>query len=503
MQGIILFSSGVDLNFFIFHKEGRNLLLTITYKGEEAENLGYLLYKNPNRHQVFELNHGMAYVFYPEVSREKTTAALLLDINPLDLTRRREGGNGEGLFDYVNDRPYVASSFLSVAIAKVFGTAMTGKSKEYPELASSPIPLEAKMVMLPCVGDISLINRLFEPLGYNVEIEEYLSDENFPEWGESKYVSVTIRGEVRLCDLLNQIYVLIPVFDRKKHYWMAEDEVNKLIKHGGDWLKTHPERNLIMTRYFNRKSRFFSMALKRLMEDVESEDITADKEVEDIIETNGKEHIIEPEDKACEKHISLNQQRLDAIVAVLKDANVTSVIDLGCGEGKLLALLMKDKSFKRLAGTDVSLSSLQRAKDKLKLGKLPEEQEERLQLFQSSLTYRDKRFEGYDAGCIVEVVEHLDASRLKAFERVVFEFARPNMVIITTPNREYNNRYKNLINDGMRHSDHRFEWTRAEFLTWAKEVAKMFGYTVEFMEIGEYDDEYGMPTQMGVFRKCE
>ena len=494
------------------------MLLTITYTGEDADNLGYLLYKNPNRHQVFELNYGKAYVFYPEVSKERTTATLLLDINPLDLARGKEGAKGGGLFDYVNDRPYVASSFLSGAIAKVFGTAMTGKSKEHQELASSAIPLESKIVMLLCVGDNTWINRLFEPLGYVVETEEYLSDENFPEWGESKYVNVTIKGEVRLCDLLSQIYVLIPVFDRQKHYWMAEDEVNKLIKHGGDWLKTHPERDLIMTRYFNKKARYYSMAVKRLMEDTEPEDITEDRDIEEIEGEEGEKSIEKAkaseaaeeakekdgaEEKASAKGVSLNQQRLDAIVSVLKDAHVESVIDLGCGEGKLLALLMKDKSFKRLAGSDVSLSILQRAKDKLKLDKLPEGQADRIQLFQSSLTYRDKRFEGYDAACIVEVVEHLDTARLKAFERVVFECARPNMVIVTTPNREYNNRYKNLINDGMRHSDHRFEWTRDEFLTWAKEVANTYGYTAQLMEIGEYDEQYGTPTQMGVFRKCE
>jgi 3' terminal RNA ribose 2'-O-methyltransferase Hen1 len=464
------------------------MLLTITYTQPPATDLGYLLYKNPSRPQTFELNHGKAYIFYPEATNERCTAALLLDIDPIDLARGKKGSSGEGgLFDYVNDRPYVASSFLSVAISRVFGTAMSGKSKDRPQLAEKELPLQARIVMLPCKGEEGIINRLFEPLGYKVNIEGYMLDEKFPEWGKSKYYTVSLEGKVRLQDLLNHIYVLIPVLDSKKHYWVGEDEIDKLLQHGDGWLVNHPEKGLITGRYLKRKKSLINKAFERIVE----EDVTESKEDEE------PEELLQQEKP--EKKLNLNQQRLGTVIAALKSVNSKSVIDIGCGEGKLISLLLKDKSFEQITGVDVSHSVLERAKDKLKLDRLPETQRKRVNLFQSSLTYRDKRFSGYDAATVVEVIEHLDENRLEAFEKVLFKFARPKNIIISTPNREYNKHYGNLFEGDIRHKDHRFEWTRNEFVTWAEKVADCYGYSVKFIQVGEIDSEYGSPTQMGVF----
>jgi 3' terminal RNA ribose 2'-O-methyltransferase Hen1 len=464
------------------------MLLTITYTQPPATDLGYLLYKNPSRPQTFELNHGKAHIFYPEATKERCTAALLLDIDPIDLARGKKGSSGEGgLFDYVNDRPYVASSFLSVAISRVFGTAMSGKSKDRPQLAEKELPLQARIVMLPCKGEEGIINRLFEPLGYKVNIEGYMLDEKFPEWGKSKYYTVSLEGKVRLQDLLNHIYVLIPVLDSEKHYWVGEDEIDKLLQHGDGWLVNHPEKGLITGRYLKRKKSLINKAFERIVE----EDVTESKEDEE------PEELLQQEKP--EKKLNLNQQRLGTVIAVLKSVNSKSVIDIGCGEGKLISLLLKDKSFEQITGVDVSYSVLERAKDKLKLDRLPETQRKRVNLFQSSLTYRDKRFSGYDAATVVEVIEHLDENRLEAFEKVLFKFARPKNIIISTPNREYNKYYGNLFEGDIRHKDHRFEWTRNEFVTWAEKVADCYGYSVKFIQVGEIDSEYGSPTQMGVF----
>ena len=193
------------------------MLLTITYTGEQTQNLGYLLHKNPYRAQSFDVNFGKAYVFYPEISDEKTTAALLLDINPLDLAKGKVGSREGGLFDYVNDRPYVASSFMSTAISKVFGSAMSGKCVQKQEVADTPICLEACVHMLPRRGTEDLPNEIFEPLGYSVEVVSSVLDERFPEWGPSPYIDLTLRGIVTLSRLLNHLYVLIPVFDKRKH----------------------------------------------------------------------------------------------------------------------------------------------------------------------------------------------------------------------------------------------------------------------------------------------
>jgi 3' terminal RNA ribose 2'-O-methyltransferase Hen1 len=164
-----------------------------------------------------------------------------------------------------------------------------------------------------------------------------------------------------------------------------------------------------------------------------------------------------------------------------------------------LNLLVKERQFTHITGVDVSHVALKRASEKLKLERASDSLRERLQLLQGSLTYKDARFTGYDAACVVEVVEHLDIPRLTAFERVLFEFAKPPVVVLTTPNNEYNANYEFLHEDGLRHGDHRFEWTRAEFREWANKTAERFGYTVQFSEVGEIDEGHGAPTQMGVF----
>src|SRR6266705_2962423 len=163
------------------------MLLTITSTCPPATDLGYLLHKNPSRMQSFTLSFGQAHVFYPEVSPERCTAALLLGVDPVGLVRRggRPAGEGHALEQYVNDRPYVASSFLSVAIAQVFGSALGGRSRERPELVNLPIPLSAHLPALPCRDGESFLRRLFEPLGYVVEATRHALDPAFPEWGDS------------------------------------------------------------------------------------------------------------------------------------------------------------------------------------------------------------------------------------------------------------------------------------------------------------------------------
>lgn len=468
------------------------MLLTITYRGEKATDLGFLLFKNPQRPQAFELSFGKAYVFYPEVGDDVCSAALLLDIDPLDLARGKVGSRDGGLFDYVNDRPYVSSSFLSTAISQVFGTAMTGRCAKRPELVESELDLTASITALPCKGDLEMLNRVFEPLGYSVAYKSTVLDEKYPEWGEGKYVDLTLRGKVRLQALLRHLYVLIPVFDRKKHYWIGRDEVDKLLRHGEGWLEAHPEKNFITNRYMGGRRSLARLALEGLqldrMDDGQAGAV-AREEPED-------------EENAAPKPPNLNVRRLTAVVQALKEAGASSVIDLGCGEGNLLALLLKDRGFLRIAGMDVSWTALERASQRLKLEWLPDVQKNRITLFQSSLTYKDERFSGYDAACVVEVIEHLDENRLSVFEQVLFGEARPQTVVLTTPNLEYNENYAFLYEGKLRHGDHRFEWTRRQFLDWTRAVAERYGYNVTVSQIGDADENNGTPTQMGVFTLC-
>src|SRR4029077_4718848 len=175
------------------------------------------------------------------------------------------------------------------------------------------------------------------------------------------------------------------------------------------------------------------------------------------------------------------------VMAALRNRGATSVLDLGCGEGRLLRELLKDKAFAEIVGLDVSHRALEIASQKLRLEDLPRMQKERIRLIHGSLTYRDKRLAAYDAATVVEVVEHQDPPRLAAFERVLFEFARPQAIVITTPNVEYNVKFETLPAGKMRHKDHRFEWTRAEFQSWANTIATRFGYSVRFSPIWPED----------------
>ena len=154
---------------------------------------------------------------------------------------------------------------------------------------------------------------------------------------------------------------------------------------------------------------------------------------------------------------------------------------------------------------DVSLRVLEVAHDRLKLDQMSDANRARITLMHGSLMYRDRRLEGFDAAACVEVVEHLDPPRLAAFERTVFEFARPKTVVVTTPNREYNVTWENVGPDKFRHPDHRFEWTRQEFQSWANRVAERHKYAVRFLPVGPIDEALGSPTQMGVFERngCE
>jgi 3' terminal RNA ribose 2'-O-methyltransferase Hen1 len=465
------------------------MLLTLTTTRGPASDLGYLLHKNPASVQETELAYGRATVFYPEASAERCTAAVLLTIDPIALTRRGAGqAEGFALEAYVNDRPYVASSFLSVALSKLFASALAGRSKERPELAETAIPLEARVAAVRSRGGEGLLRRLFEPLGYEVTLEGAPYDARWPQWGESPYFVLTLKAVRPLKELLTHLYVLLPVLDDDKHYWVGDDEVDKLVRRGEGWLSSHPEKDLIVHRYLKHRRSLMREALARLVADTpEDGDAGEDEKART--------------EEAVERTVSLAEQRLTAVLAAVRASGARSVIDLGCGEGRLLRELLRDRELVRVAGTDVSCRALEHAKDRLRYDQLPPRVKERLSLFQSSLTYRDARFSGYDAAVAMEVIEHVDPPRLASFERVIFEAARPATVVVTTPNSEYNVRFEGLPAGTFRHRDHRFEWTRAQFADWAAQTAARHGYSARLEPIGPADPEVGSPTQMAVFTR--
>ena len=466
------------------------MLLTITTTHQPATDLGFLLHKNPGRFQSFKLSFGRADVFYPEADVHRCTAALLLHIDPVGLVRPKSGAPhaGDWLGQYVNDRPYVASSHMSVAIASVFGSALAGKSAERPELVDMAIPLEAGVPVMPSADGPDLIRRLLEPLGYDVDVSEQSLDERFPEWGHSPYYGVRLSAKTRLKDLLSHLYVLLPVLDDEKHYWVGDDEVAKLLRFGEGWLDSHPLRELISRRYLKHQRSLVSNALAQLL-DVGSADPSV----------VAKRH--QQEEERLEAPMRLGEQRTQAVLAALRYINATTVLDLGCGEGRLIEALLGEPSVRSITGVDVSHRALETAARRLRLDTLPPRQRERITLLNGSLTYRDKRLAGHDVAVAMEVIEHIDPTRLGAFEDTVFGNAQPGTVLITTPNAEYNALFEGLAEGAFRHGDHRFEWTRAEFRDWSRQVADRRKYDVRFEDIGPVHSAHGAPTQMGVFTR--
>jgi 3' terminal RNA ribose 2'-O-methyltransferase Hen1 len=460
------------------------MLLEITSTAPPATDLGYLLYKNPANVRSVNLAFGRAHVFYPEAREDRCTAALLVEVDPIGLVRRGRGRSAFSLAEYVNDRPYVASSFLSTAIAKLYGSALSGRSEGHEELAETPLPLEAHLPVVGCRGGDEFARELFEPLGYEVATTTIPLDPTIPDWGDSRYLDITIRGRVLLRDLLRHLYVLLPVMDDDKHYWVERSEIDKLLAKGGDWLGDHPHRDLITRRFLRHRGSLTREALARLTED--------DEAVPDDPE---------PREDVLERQVSLADQRIGAVLSVLRSAGARSVLDLGCGGGKLLTALIKESALERITGVDVSISALEAAERRLHVDEMSPRQRERVTLFQGALTYRDARFEGYDAAVLMEVIEHLDPERLPALERTVFGAARPRIAIVTTPNVAYNIRFDGLPEGQPRHRDHRFEWDQAAFAGWAGGVAERNGYRARFLPVGTVDPEVGPPTQMAVFER--
>jgi len=479
------------------------MLLTLTNTQPPATDLGFLLYKHPQNVRQYPLSFGTAHVFYPEADETRCTVCLLVDVDPIDLVRGKATATGGGLLDqYVNDRPYAASSFLSVAIGRVFNTALSGRCADHPELVGRPLPLVAHLPVVAARADEGFVTALFEPLGYHIAMQRLPLDAQFPDWGDSPYIALTLTGTVTVKTLLSHLYVLLPVLDNVKHYWVGQDELEKLLRHGADWLAGHPEKARIARRYLRHKWSLAREALARLevVED-DAPEATPPEVVSDETVAVSDLASITVEEAAVEAPLSLNETRIRTVLAELAAAGVQTVVDLGCGDGKLLSRLLKEKHLTRLVGLDVSVRALEIAADRLRLERLPQRMRERIQLLHGGLTYRDARIEGFDAATAIEVIEHLDENRLAAFERVLFQCARPGVVIVTTPNVEYNVNYPFLPTGQLRHPDHRFEWTRAEFASWGQRIAATFGYAVRFEPVGTVDPTVGPPTQMAVFTR--
>ena len=469
------------------------MLVTVTSTAPNASTLSHLLHKHPGRAQEFALSVGTAHVFYPEASDKRCTVAMLLEVDPIGLVRNKRfrGRDSATLARYVNDRPYASSSMVAVALGQVFRTAMNGTSESFPELASSPLPLEITVAALPARGRETegLVAQLFEPLGWQVDETSVQLDPEFPQWGASPYVDLVLRGDMRVGEALRHLYVLLPVLDDAKHYWVSEDEVGKLLRAGDGWLSDHPLRELITHRY---------LAHQRSMIDEAGELLGAQSRLGALDDIPALASTVAGDNP---RPAPLALQRADAVVTALRDVGARTVADVGCGEGALLKRLVADPVFTAVIGADVSATALARTERTLNLREASDRQRSRVRLIQSSVTYQDDRIAGLDALILMEVVEHLDPERLPALDSSVFAAAAPQAVIVTTPNSEYNTLFDSLPAGTFRHADHRFEWSRAEFSAWAEGIGARNGYGVEYRTVGHVHPTLGAATQLALFRK--
>lgn len=480
------------------------MLMSITLKQDQeksyiASDLGFLLHKNPYNVHDFTLSFGRAHVFYPQSSDESCTATLFAELDGIDIVKnyRMPKGNSRELKQYVNDRPYSVNSFFTVALSRVYRTAMGGTCNKQPELVKRDLPLSVHLPVLPSRGGEILIRNLFEPLGYEVSVRQYDFDADLQDWGASPYFDVTISNQIRLSELLKHLYVLIPVLDNDKHYWVGFDEVDKLIRNGKDWIPDHPQKNLIVSRYLKKQG---SLTRKALAEFQVEESALKTEDDSDLDDSQVQERRSQAEEDQLEKKVRLNDLRIEKIARTIADLDVSSVMDLGCGEGKYLREYLKIQKLNKIIGVEVSTAVLDRAEQRLKIDRMPERVREKISLLQGSLTYKDQRLKSMDLATCIEVIEHIDEDRLDAFAESVFGFAKPKYAIITTPNVEYNVTFENMPEGKLRHNDHRFEWDRKTFQNWCQNICDKYNYKVSYDAIGEEHEEYGAPTQMALFR---
>ncbi|MCP3969105.1 MAG: 3' terminal RNA ribose 2'-O-methyltransferase Hen1 [Rhodobacteraceae bacterium] len=405
-----------------------------------------------------------------------------LDVDPVGLVRGKNRQSDGLLAQYVNDRPFAASSFLSVAIGRAFAQTMAGKSKDRQALADRALPFEIRIVPVALSGDLKMVTRLFGPLGYTIVSPTAV--------GEHQVIDLVVSATLRLADILKHLYVLVPVLDNFKHYYVSEEEIDNLLAKGEGWLSEHPEKELISRRALKHRRSLTNMALARLEETPPHKDETEEARK------------LKPEEQ-LESPMRLHALRLDTVAEVLRQHSVSSVLDLGCGEGKLMSRLVKERGLERIVGVDTSVRTLEAAHRKLRLHQAGDAMASRMSLQMGSLTYGDRRWQGFDAATLVEVIEHIEPHRLSALVLSLFADARPRVVVMTTPNREYNVLFDGLKDGTLRHPDHRFEWTRAEFESWANEVADEHGYAVRFAPLGPVDDIHGGPSQMAVFKLAD
>lgn len=460
----------------IFIRLRRNLEIQLVYLSiattrPNASDLGFLLYKHPDR--VFRSDDTRnrlvkAVGFYPEVSSDRCEFVLLVAVDPVERVRGL-AWNG-GIAQYVEPLPFLASSHLAQALSLCLRSAMNGiASSKDPEtdaklkaLAAEKWPLEIKVT--PVRSSPAMIRRMFEPLGWKVDVESTALEVDGSKYPDALH-TIVLCGDQTVSDALTQLYVLLPALDPARHYFYGDNEVDKFVAKSQNWLDGHPARDLIVGRYLS-KSKELQTAAKSLLD--------------------GEPNTTVIEEKSGDAEESAHDQRHRRIVDLVATIGATRIADLGCGEGRLLARLTALPGKLEIVGVEPALADLDKARKLLSRnpGRL---MDPRVTLKHGSILYADKSLKGFDVAILSEVIEHIDEERLDHAERCVFGAMNPAMVIVTTPNSDFNVAFP-LLEGRLRHNDHRFEWGRKDAEAWCQRVAAQYGYTFEIDGVGGFDN---------------
>lgn len=445
--------------------------LTIQASGDNVKAISYLLSKNPSN--LYERNHKghLVRLFYSKFTETELEVTIFVTPDPIELIKNNS--NSYDITHYINDREFAVSSIFCSFIRSALGTALNGQPKEeHIKWVDHPFPFTFEFgPVVSTLTDEKLMN-LFEPIGYEVTINRPEIEYSIPIKTKSSARYISIKGMKTLQEGLRHLFVLIPVIDNYKHYFIDEKEIEKLERYGEGWLEQHPLRDLI----YRQALRF--------------------KEIYSLVENSSKdEKKIEPV-----KKVRLNELRYEKIVNTVSEMKPRSVVDFGSGEGKLSVQLGFVEGITEILAVEPSESASLKALERFNKVK-NKEKFVNPELLWGSLFYYDERLKDKDVIILCEVIEHIDESRLpKAMDTLLHDY-QPGALIITTPNRDYNELYD--MEEHLRHNDHRFEWTRAEFRQWCTERNHGNDYELLFDGIGEEHASQGFPTQMCVFKRKE
>ena len=496
------------------------MYLTVKAAGPHAGMISHLLAKNP--HNRYERNEKGARVrlIYSAFAEEKIEFTIFATPDPIDLVKGSP--HSYDITQYINDREFVVSSLFCSYIRPALGTALNGKPKaDYADWVEHVFPLEVTFGPVASNLPDAVIESLFTALGYEADIERGAAEYTFDLKSRSSVRNIRVSGQATLQQMLRQLFILMPVLDDYKHYYIGTEEIDKLQRYGEGWLQDHPQQELIIKRAL-RFAPLIADYRKLAGDNVQKAAVnlldtnTTDTDA-NTLQQPGNEQITTgitasqqgeadtlsssaDVQETAVPPIRLNELRYQAIVDQVSSLpRRRSVVDFGAGEGKLSVRLAGIEGVEQVYAVEPSAYAGLRALERF--GKLEREGQQIVpRLVTGSLFYRDDQWAGQDVIILCEVIEHINEHRLPQVMATLLDEYHPETLIMTTPNREYNAVYE-MEEQEIRHTDHRFEWTRAEWADHCQDWVSGRPYEVSLHGIGDISEIHGQPTQMAVFRR--